>query len=931
MSTLSLLSSAIPWFWQAVLILSIILFNAAMVFLIVISWRNLRKESATRPRSAPAAAPAAHTPPPLEVPPAPSAPLANKPSSESVSEAVHAVSSPAAEPPSPPPPSSVFAELDRLKAEAEDSLPPLSPAPSAFPMAAEPPSIQSPPQKSLAEVLGTVETRPAPSSSTEVTLLDALAEAVLSVDRHGIILSCNRTTERLFGYTRAELCGRPMDHFISVEGDGDLGTQHPVAHDDETLAMEHEALGVCKDGTRFPALVTVSLAQADPILLAVSIRNIQSRKSRHQEALGAPSASAPLALAAPLMEKLLLPAQAIERLAASLGDPHSPMQVAPTLFSALQDAAQQFRTTFLEWSQSTAPATQTADNPESAPSSLPFVPLDTMGSSSSGELPETAVVCDPGTVFQQAIAPTIAASSRMGVEWHLDGLTSHSSLCFLPEQALARIATHLAKWAACQQDLRGVVVSLERMERPAEEPSFASPVSTASLSSTTVEGLYFRIAAITTHPPGQEGEPDLMAAMKLTEKAAATLAPLPPFEMGRGYELSCFARSLALPPPSTPDAENTLPQEFSPSTSSTPAYSLEPAPLVSLASSQKKPLPEKNPPSKAIKKSVQKSPARTKQQSAPTEKKTVATETSVQAKKTLPATQKTPSATPAQPTRPSNPPRGVEKTPPPASRADRKPATASKKVPPSPAAPAAPVLPPPPTLVPATAKKRAPSIDPPPSISPSKSSRSKPASPPPQASASAPPPASIPLPPPPVLPPAAPPSTPPSNPAEVLATTIPASSAPPLSEASKKNRTTSKKSVLPSMPPPLRAVMVVEDPAERIAVDARLAELGVKDRAALSPIELLDALRHGKKWDFLILQLDHSDAADFDLSYEVRQYLPEEEMPILSLPARTETARQILPLFSLQGEFAPEADRASLHKILQHLKLNKVNAFTVAH
>jgi PAS domain S-box-containing protein len=88
-------------------------------------------------------------------------------------------------------------------------------------------------------------------------IVDSADDAILSKDLDGIIQSCNRAAERLFGYSAEELVGRPVRMLIPPERQ---------AEEDEILAklrrgerVEHfETVRVAKDGRRIDISLTIS-------------------------------------------------------------------------------------------------------------------------------------------------------------------------------------------------------------------------------------------------------------------------------------------------------------------------------------------------------------------------------------------------------------------------------------------------------------------------------------------------------------------------------------------------------------------------------------------------------------------------------------------------------------------------------------------------
>lgn len=98
------------------------------------------------------------------------------------------------------------------------------------------------------------------------TILNNAAEGIITFDENGLIETCNRAAERLFGYVEAEVRGKPLsllippepteirenylEHFVRVE------LARLVGH-------EGEIDGRHRDGTRFPMALKVSVIHLD--------------------------------------------------------------------------------------------------------------------------------------------------------------------------------------------------------------------------------------------------------------------------------------------------------------------------------------------------------------------------------------------------------------------------------------------------------------------------------------------------------------------------------------------------------------------------------------------------------------------------------------------------------------------------------------------
>jgi PAS domain S-box-containing protein len=116
-------------------------------------------------------------------------------------------------------------------------------------------------------------------------IVDSTSDSITSVKLDGTILTWNRASERLYGYTAEEMIGRRIHTIIE-----------PVRHAevDATLAAigrgveiePHEATGVHKDGTIVPVALTVSLVRgADGVVRGISTiaRDISDRRAAEAE------------------------------------------------------------------------------------------------------------------------------------------------------------------------------------------------------------------------------------------------------------------------------------------------------------------------------------------------------------------------------------------------------------------------------------------------------------------------------------------------------------------------------------------------------------------------------------------------------------------------------------------------------------------------
>jgi PAS domain S-box-containing protein len=116
-------------------------------------------------------------------------------------------------------------------------------------------------------------------------IVESTDDSITATTLDGTILSWNRASERLYGYTAEEMIGRRIHAIIEPE-------RHAAV--DETLAAiargvliePHEATGVRKDGSIMPVALTVSLVRgADGIVRGISTiaRDISDRRAAEAE------------------------------------------------------------------------------------------------------------------------------------------------------------------------------------------------------------------------------------------------------------------------------------------------------------------------------------------------------------------------------------------------------------------------------------------------------------------------------------------------------------------------------------------------------------------------------------------------------------------------------------------------------------------------
>ena len=125
--------------------------------------------------------------------------------------------------------------------------------------------------------------RPAPPKRAP-DLMEDLADGIFGIDADDRIVYANQRAVVLFGFSKKELLQRNYQSLLVLpEGFSETSASH-LSCRGAVIGLEHEAWGLCKDGSRFSAHVTVTPRGGGTIRALVAVREQAHRKALEREA-----------------------------------------------------------------------------------------------------------------------------------------------------------------------------------------------------------------------------------------------------------------------------------------------------------------------------------------------------------------------------------------------------------------------------------------------------------------------------------------------------------------------------------------------------------------------------------------------------------------------------------------------------------------------
>ncbi len=116
-------------------------------------------------------------------------------------------------------------------------------------------------------------------------ILDTASDAIITIDQEGVIQTINPATERIFGYTAAEMIGNNITMLMPRpyhdEHDGYLRHYRETA-ERHIIGVNREVQGLHKDGTAIPLELAVSEAVPGKVFTGI-LRDITRRRNLERE------------------------------------------------------------------------------------------------------------------------------------------------------------------------------------------------------------------------------------------------------------------------------------------------------------------------------------------------------------------------------------------------------------------------------------------------------------------------------------------------------------------------------------------------------------------------------------------------------------------------------------------------------------------------
>ncbi|MCH8342361.1 MAG: response regulator [Planctomycetes bacterium] len=153
-------------------------------------------------------------------------------------------------------------------------------------------------QRSSSELARKVDERTAALRESEArirAIVDAAADAVITIDERGVIDSFNQAAERLFGYTAEEVIGQSFNLLMPSphrEQHDQYITRYLKTGEKSIIGIGREEVAQRKDGTTFPVHIAVGEVKTGNVRLFTAILSDRTERKRAEQELEAAKAAA---------------------------------------------------------------------------------------------------------------------------------------------------------------------------------------------------------------------------------------------------------------------------------------------------------------------------------------------------------------------------------------------------------------------------------------------------------------------------------------------------------------------------------------------------------------------------------------------------------------------------------------------------------------
>jgi PAS domain S-box-containing protein len=119
------------------------------------------------------------------------------------------------------------------------------------------------------------------------SVTESAKDAIISADKNGIIISCNKASQNLFGYKKREIIGRPLTVLMPesfIESHKRAMANHVKTGESRIIGQTLELAGLTKGGLEFPLELSISTWKVggEPYYTGI-IRDISERKQIEEE------------------------------------------------------------------------------------------------------------------------------------------------------------------------------------------------------------------------------------------------------------------------------------------------------------------------------------------------------------------------------------------------------------------------------------------------------------------------------------------------------------------------------------------------------------------------------------------------------------------------------------------------------------------------